>query len=342
MLHGNCAAARLDPRGRDVLLDRNPSVRVYRAGPGSGRRCGPHRGRQHLYVAGAGGRPAGQGTRDRAGRADPPAGRGRDHARTPVRQRHPPAALPARPPGHPAPAAARLPAAGPRAAALVRPGHGRHRAGLGHHRRPGGAARRGRAARPGLRRPRPLGRPASPQVPGLPVVRAVPGRGECPVVRRGHARRAADQRPARIPGHPGDVGDAGAATHPSASRRGGVRGNPQHLRRRLLPYLAEFSVRARPGRPAGGRRGRPRRGAPGRRGPGGVGLLPRVPVFLRPRRPGLPRPGHGDRRQRGGLLGQHRGLRAVRHPGDPGRAALRRGPGGAHGPRSSWPGCRGG
>ena len=147
------AAARLDPRGRDVLLDRNPSVRVYRAGPGAGRRCGPHRGCQHLYVAGAGGRPAGQGARDRAGGADPPAGRGRDHARTPVRQRHPPAALPARPPGHPAPAAARLPAAGPRAAALVRPGHGRRGAHLGHHRRPGGAARRGRAARPGLRLP---------------------------------------------------------------------------------------------------------------------------------------------------------------------------------------------
>src|SRR6266540_1445031 len=113
------AAARLDHRGRDVLHDRSPPVRAHRAGPGARARCGPHRGRQHLYAAGAGGRPAGPGTRDRAGRADPPAGRGRDHARTPVRQRHPPAALPARPPGHPAPAAARLPAAGPRAATLA-------------------------------------------------------------------------------------------------------------------------------------------------------------------------------------------------------------------------------
>ena len=53
------------------------------------------------------------------------------------------------------------------------------------------------------------------------------------------ARRAADQRPGRVPGHPGEVGDAGAIAHPSASRRGGVRGNPQRLRRRLLPHLAE-------------------------------------------------------------------------------------------------------
>ena len=32
------------------------------------------------------------------------------------------------------------------------------------------------------------------------------------VVRRGHARRAADRRPARVPGHPGEVGDAGMRT----------------------------------------------------------------------------------------------------------------------------------
>ena len=48
------------------------------------------------------------------------------------------------------------------AAALVHPGRGRRGARLGHHRRPGGAAGRGRAARPGLRRPRPAGRPAPP------------------------------------------------------------------------------------------------------------------------------------------------------------------------------------
>src|SRR5207237_294255 len=58
-------------------------------------------------------------------------------------------------------------------------------------------------------------------------------------------------------------------------------------------------------------RGCPRGGAAGRRGPGGVGLLPRVPVLFRPQRPDLPRPGHGDRRQRGRLCAQHRFRRPV-------------------------------
>ena len=46
----------------------------------------------------------------------------------------------------------------------------------------------------------------------------------------------------------------------------------------------------------------------------------------------FPRPGHGDRRQRRRLFGQHRLIRAVRRPGDPRRAALRRRPGRTHGP----------
>ena len=153
------------------------------------------------------------------------AGGVRDHAHAPVRERHPPAAVAAGSPGHPAAAAARVPPAGPRAAALVRPGRGRRGAHLGRHRRPGGPAHRGRAARAGLRCPCPAGgtSPAirrRPQVAGLPVVRAVPGRGQCRVVRRGHARRAADRRPARVPGHPGEVGDAGIGAPPSASPSG--------------------------------------------------------------------------------------------------------------------------
>ena len=216
------AAARLDPRGRDVLHDRSSRVRARGGVPGAARGCGAHRGRCHLYAAGAGGGAAGQGPCDGAGGAGPPGGRGGDHARAAVRERHAPAALPARPPGYPAAAAAGLPHAGPGAAALVCPGRGRGGAGLGHRRRPGGAAGRGGAARAGLRRPCPAGRPAPPQVPGLAVVRAVPGRGECPVVRRGHARRAADQRPGRVSGHPGGVGDAGTGAHPSAALRGGA------------------------------------------------------------------------------------------------------------------------
>ena len=141
------AAARLDHGRRDVLHDGNPRVRAHRAVPGPARRCRPHRGRCHLHAAGAGGRAAGQGPRDRAGRADPAAGRGGDHARAPVRERHAPAAVAAGSPGHPAPAAAYLPDAGPRAAALVCPGRGRGGAHRGGDRRPGGRAGRGRPAR---------------------------------------------------------------------------------------------------------------------------------------------------------------------------------------------------
>ena len=122
---------------------------------------------------------------------------------------------------------------------------------------------------------------------GLPVVRAFPGRGRCLVVRRGQARRAADHPPAWIPPPP-----ASDETHPDrlsrAAHRADGGGNPQRFRRRLPPPLEKFPARSQPGRPADGRRNRPRRGAPGRRGAGGVGLLPRVPVLLRPQRPGLP------------------------------------------------------
>ena len=122
-----------------------------------------------------------------------------------------------------------------------------------------------------------------------------------------------------------------------AARRTDGGGNPQRFRRRLPPPLELFPARSQPGRPADGRRNRPRRGAPGRRGAGGVGLLPRVPVLLRPQRPGLPRPGHGARRQRRRLRAQRRPRHAVRHQGDRGRAALRRRPGRAHGPRDADP-----
>ena len=91
------------------------------------------------------------------------------------------------------------------------------------------------------------------------------------------------------------------------------------------------SVRTPAGGPAGGRRGRPGRGALGRPGAGGVGLLPRVPVLLRPRRPGFPGAGHGDRRQRRRLRAQHHFRRDMGRQGDRGRAAVRRCPGGAHG-----------
>ena len=59
----------------------------------------------------------------------------------------------------------------------------------------------------------------------------------------GHARRAADQRPARVPGHPGGVAELADTHNLGRARRGDARGNPQHLRRRLLPPLAECPVR---------------------------------------------------------------------------------------------------
>jgi len=100
-------------------------------------------------------------------------------------------------------------------------------------------------------------------------------------------------------------------------------------------------VGARPGRPAAGRRGRPRRGAPGRRGPGGVGLLPRVPALFDPSDLISPVLATAIAVNVAGYVLSivSAGLFDARE--DPGRAALRRRPRGAHGHRFAGQGAAG-